>query len=68
MREPMTFDGSRILTHVAPMVAGTEVGSWGYVVLVYSAAQDHRRESVTPSLMADMYGFMLEEEMQDTKA
>ena len=44
-----------------------EVGSWGYGVLVYSAAQGHRREVVTPSPMADMYGFTLEE-MQDTKA
>ena len=67
-REPMMFDESRILAHVAPMVAGTEVGSWGYGVLVYGAAQGHRRELVTPSLMADMYGFTSEEEMQDTKA
>ena len=66
--EPMTFDESRIPAHVAPMAAGTEVGSWGYGVSVYGAAQGHRRESVTPSLMADMYGFALEEEMQDTKA
>ena len=28
----MKFDESRIPAHVAPMVAGTEVGSWGYGV------------------------------------
>ena len=66
--EPMTFDESLILAHVAPMAAGTEVGSWGYGVVVYGAARGHRREVVTPSLMADMYGFASEEEMQDTKA
>ena len=36
--EPMTFDESLILAHVAPMAAGAEVGSWGYGVVVYSAA------------------------------
>ena len=35
---------------------------------VYGVAHSHRRESVTPSLMADMYSFVSEEEMQDTKA
>ena len=54
--------------NVAPMAAGAEVGSWGYGVSVYGAAWGHRREVVTPSLMADMYGFVSEEEMQDTKA
>ena len=38
MGEPMMFDKSRIMAHVAPMVAGTEVGSWGYGVSVYGAA------------------------------
>ena len=66
--EPMMFDEGRILAHVAPMAAGTEVGSWGYGVSVYGAAWGHRRELVTPSLMANIYGFTLEEEIQDTKA
>ena len=66
--EPMFFNESLILAHVAPMAARAEVGSWGYGVVVYSAAQGHRREMVTPSLMADTYGFASEEEMQDTKA
>ena len=42
--EPMTFNESLILAHVAPMAAGAEVGSWGYGVVVYDAAQGHRRE------------------------
>ena len=64
----MTFDKSRIPAHVTPLVAGTEVGSWGYGLSVYGAAWGQRRESMTPSLMADMYGFVSEEEMHDTKA
>ena len=47
--EPMTFDESLILAHVAPMAARAEVGSWGYGVTVYGAAQGHRRE-VTDSI------------------
>ena len=66
--EPMTFDESRILANVAPMAAGTEIGAWGYGVSVYDAAQGNKREVMTPFLMAKMYGFALEEEMQDTKA
>ena len=53
--EPMTFNESLILVHVAPMTAGAEVGSGGYGVAVYGAARGHRRKAVTPSLMADMY-------------
>ena len=66
--EHMTFYESLILAHVAPMAAGAEVGSWRYGVAVYGAAWGHRRELVMSSLMADMYGFASEEEMQDTKA
>ena len=65
---PMTFNESLIPAHVAPIAAGEEIGSWGYGVLVYGAAQGHRREVVTPSLMADMFGFTSTEEMSDTKA
>ena len=35
---------------------------------VCSAARGHPRAKETPSLMAGMYGFTLEEEMSDTKA
>ena len=64
---PMTFDESLIPAHVAPIAAGGELGSWGYGVSVYGAAQGHRREVETPSLMADMFGFTSKEEMSDTK-
>ena len=53
--------------HVAPIAAGEEIGSWGYGVSVYGAAWGHKREVETPSLMADMFGFMSKEEMSDTK-
>ena len=46
---------------------GEEVRSWGYGVAMFGAARGHRRAVVTPSLMADMYGFTSEEEMSDTK-
>ena len=65
--EPMTFGESLIPAHVAPIAAAEEIGSWGYGVSKYGAAQGHRREVVPPSLMADMYRFMSEEEMEDTK-
>ena len=38
------------------------------VVSMYGVAQGYRREVATPSLMANMYGFTSEEEMEDTKA
>ena len=47
--EPMTFNESLIPAHVAPMAARAEVGSWGYGVIMYGAAQGHRRE-VTDSI------------------
>ena len=65
--EPMTFDEGLIPAHVVPIAAGEEIGSWGYGVSMYGAARGHRREMVTPSLMADMDGFTSEEEMEDTK-
>ena len=64
---PMTFDESQIHAHVSPMAAGEEVGAWDYGVLVYGAAWDHRREVATPSLMANMYGFV-SKEMDNTKS
>ena len=65
---PMTFNESHIPAHVSPMAAGEEVGAWNYRVSVYAAAWGHRKEVVMPSLMADMFGFMSEEEMDDTKS
>ena len=64
--EPMTFNESLMSSHVTPIAAGEEIESWGYGVSVYGAAQAHRREVETPSLMADMFGFT-SEEMSDTK-
>ena len=65
--KPMTFNESHIPAHVSPMAAGEEVRAWDYRVSVYGAAQGHRREVVTPSLMANMFGFASKEEMDDTK-
>ena len=38
---------------------------WSYGVAMFGAAKGNRREVVTPSLMANMYGFTSEEEMSD---
>ena len=62
---PMTFNESHIPAHVSLMAAGEEVGAWDYRVLVYGAARGHRREVEMPSLMADLFGFASEEEMDD---
>ena len=51
-----------------PFVLGQDIGAWGEGVAVYGAARGHRREHKTPLLMAEMYGFVSEEEMEDTKA
>ena len=65
---PMTFNKSQISAHISLMAAGEEVRAWNYGLLVYGAAWGHRREVATPSLMADMFGFVSEEEMDDTKS
>ena len=64
---PMQFDLDCILANTLPAAAGEEVRSWGYGVAVFSAARGHRREYQMAPLMADMYGFVSEEEMSDTK-
>ena len=51
-----------------PFVPGQDISDWGEGITVYGAARGHRRERKTPLLMADMYGFASEEEMEDTKA
>ena len=51
-----------------PFVLGQDIGAWGEGVAVYGAARGHRRECKTPLLMADMFGFASEEEMEGTKA
>ena len=43
-------------------------GAWGTGATVFGVARGHRRVTSTPSLMADMYGFMSKEEMEETKA
>ena len=63
---PMWFDPDHIPACATPAAAGGEVRSWGYGVVMFSAARGHRREVATPSLMADMYGFV-SEEMSDMK-
>ena len=64
---PMWFDPDHIPACATPAAVGGEVGSWGYGVAMFGAARGHRREVVTPSLMANMYGFVSEEEMSDMK-
>ena len=54
---PMRFNESLIPD--SPAAAGENIGEWGYGVAVYSAARGHARPKKTPSLMADMYGFVL---------
>ena len=44
-----------------------DISAWGEEVTVYSTARGHRREHKTPLLMADMFGFVSKEEMEDTK-
>ena len=65
---PMKFDADRIPVHVQHQLLWEKRSDpWGYSVAMFSTARDHRREVVTPSLMADMYGFVSEKEMSDTK-
>ena len=63
---PMSFDEHWVPS--VPFVPGQGIGAWGEGVAAYGAARGYRRERKTPSLMADMYGFASEEEMEDTKA
>ena len=62
---PMTFNENQVLS--VPFVPGQDIGAWGEGMAVYGAARGHRREHKTPLLMADMFGFASEEEMEDTK-
>ena len=61
---PMVFDPELIPD---PAVAGQNVGAWGQGVAMYGAARGYKRPHTTPTLMASMYGFECEEEMEDTK-
>ena len=63
---PMLFDASRVLP--MPFVPSQGRGAWDTGVTVSGVARGHRRVTSTPSLMADMYGFVSEEEMEETKA
>ena len=51
-----------------PFVPGQDISAWGEGIAVYGAARGHRREHKTLLLMTDMFGFVSEEEMEDTKA
>ena len=61
---PMVFDPELIPD---PAVAGQNIGAWGQGVAMYGAARGYRQPRTTPTLMASMYGFKCEEEMDDTK-
>ena len=63
---PMTFDEDQVPS--MPFVPGQDIGAWGEGVTVYGVARGHRREHTALLLMADMFGFASEEEMEDTKA
>ena len=63
---PMIFNEHQVPS--VPFVPGQDIGAWCEGIAVYGAARGHRRECKTPSLMADMYGFASEEEIEDTKA
>ena len=63
---PMTFNEHRVLS--VPFVPGQDISAWGEGVSVAGTARGYRREHKTPSLMADMFGFSCEEEMDYTKA
>ena len=63
---PMLFDHSQVPP--MPFMPSQGRGAWGTGVAVYGAARGHRRATSTPLLMADMYGFASEEEMEETKA
>ena len=64
---PMWFDLDCIPAHATPAALGEEVRSWDYGVAMFGSTRGHSREVVTPSLIADMYGFASKEEMSDTK-
>ena len=63
---PMLFDATRILP--MPFMPAQGRGAWGPGVAVSGEAWGHKRAISTPSLMADMFGFASEEEMEETKA
>ena len=63
---PMTFHNVWIPS--TPAAAGQNIEEWGYGIGVFGVACGHAHECETPSLLADMCGFKLEEEMDDTKA
>ena len=63
---PMLFNTTRLPP--MPFVSGQGRGAWGPGVAVSGKARGHRRVTSTPSLMADMFGFASEEEMEEMKA
>ena len=63
---PMLFDATRLTP--MPFMPGQGRGAWGPEVAVSGEARGHRWVTSTPSLMADMFGFASEEEMEEMKA
>ena len=61
----MVFDESHIPAHILPRAAGEEIRALDYGVFMYGAAWGHRKEVATPTLMADMFGFVSKEEMDE---
>ena len=63
---PMLFDASQVPP--VPFVPSQGRGAWSTEVAVSDVARSHRRATSTTSLMEDMYGFVSEEEIEETKA
>ena len=61
---PMRFDPD-LIPDLA--VAGQNVGAWGQGVAMYGATRGYRQSHTMPTLLASMFGFECEEEMEETK-
>ena len=62
---PMEFDEAQVPPY--PVVAGQGVSAWGEGVAVYGVAKGYQHPHTMPTLMASMFGFDCEEEMDATK-
>ena len=63
---PMIFNEHQVPS--VPFVPGQGISAWGEGVAVYGAARGPQERVKALSLMADMFGFASEEDMEDTKA
>ena len=62
---PMSFEEDWVLPN--PFVPRQGVGTWGEGIAHVWCSQSHRQQQCTPMLMASMFGFNCEEEMDNTK-